>query len=200
MLASEKVPTMIPSTTRLRGSHILAKRTILAALLYMLGQSSALAQDVAAPTFPGGASELSERHGDWTVNCVVRQEGDAARKICAVTQTQTNAQNQTVLSVELHMDGDMVKGAAVLPFGLAVTQPVNLTLDEVEQPDALAFSTCVPQGCIVPLTFTANQSEALRSAKVATFTAPVIQGQPVKLAVPLAGVSKALDRTNELAR
>ena len=51
-----------------------------------------------APQLPGGASALSETHGDWTVNCQI----SGTNKVCSLSHQQFNKQsNQRLLAIEL---------------------------------------------------------------------------------------------------
>ena len=65
-------------------------RLTLAALALL--STPALAQDVAA--LPGGASALSEMHGNWSVNCSVGEKG----KDCGFAQTAGNPQTGSALA------------------------------------------------------------------------------------------------------
>ncbi|MEP6565298.1 MAG: Invasion associated locus B family protein, partial [Mesorhizobium sp.] len=49
------------------------------------------------PQLPGGASALSETHGDWTVNCQIT----GTVKACSLSHQQFNKQtNQRLLAIE----------------------------------------------------------------------------------------------------
>lgn len=174
----------------------------------MLGAAGAVqAQDttqgetpapVTGLSLPGGANALSETHGDWQVNCRIVTVEDAGQKQCAVTQRQVNQQGQNVLAVEFGSSGDGLSGVLVLPFGLAVTEPVTLSVDEAEA-TAVPFSTCVPAGCIVPLELTEDQRTAFRSGTTLAITAQGLDRAPVALSVSLAGFGSATDRVAELS-
>lgn len=86
---------------------------------------------------------------------------------CVIPQVQINGENrQRVLSVELTATegGNAASGTLVMPFGLALDQGVALSIDEGEALPPLRFSTCLPAGCLVPLTFNADAAMAMRAA------------------------------------
>ncbi|RYE73038.1 MAG: invasion associated locus B family protein, partial [Hyphomicrobiales bacterium] len=58
----------------------------------VLLSTPALAQDVAS--LPGGASSLSEMHGNWSVNCSIGDKG----KNCGFSQTAGNPQTGSALA------------------------------------------------------------------------------------------------------
>jgi invasion protein IalB len=116
----------------------------------------AVAAPVAAQTtaLPGGASSVQETFESWTVACVM----DGAAKRCDLTQQQTDQQSrQRVLAIELSAaTTDKVDGALVLPFGLAPDRGVTLHVDDAPAGPILSFRTCLPAGCVVPLSFDAR--------------------------------------------
>jgi invasion protein IalB len=152
-----------------------------------------------AQSLPGGASQVQETHGDWRVTCA-QQNG---QKQCALAQQQTDKDSrQLVLGIELkaastsHADGTMV-----LPFGLAVDQPVMLQIDESGAPQTLHFRTCLPVGCLVPLVFDAAAIARLRAgASLNVKTTAAEGGRQAAFRISLKGFGSALDRTAELSK
>lgn len=146
---------------------------------------------------PGGASSLTESHGDWQVLCKAPE--DAVR--CSLSQTQARGEDRRrLLAVELTSDdGRQVSGTLVLPFGLKLDAGVELAVDEDGARDALRFSTCLPDGCLVPLLFDKSTVAALRAGETLIVTAVANSGeQEVVFSISLAGFSSALDRVTEL--
>jgi invasion protein IalB len=147
---------------------------------------------------PGGATSLREEHGDWVVACGL-PSGTVA---CTLSQQQTdNRSNQRVLAVELsgRDGGATAVGTIVMPFGLALDQGLTLQIDE-GQPTTVSFGTCVPAGCLAPVTFQTELLDALRRGT--TLKLRVIAydtGNPVDFTVSLKGFSESLNRTVELA-
>lgn len=150
-----------------------------------------------APTLPGGATSLQESHGDWVVGCAV--QGNAKR--CGLTQEQTNQQTrQRVLAMEVTLVGDRIEGVLLLPFGLVLDQGVVLQVDELPQGQPLRFRTCLPAGCVVPVSFDARQTAALRSATALKARVLPEGGQATVLTISLKGLGSGLDRSAALAR
>ncbi len=157
------------------------------------------ASGVTAGPLPGGASSLVETYDDWGVVCQMQ----ASAPSCVVRQVQTNTQtNQTVLTVEIAKDPDAkFRGALLLPLGLALPQGAQLKLDEAILGNAMPFSTCMPQGCLVPLTLEADTVAKLRAGKTLSVTfASASQTQPISLAISLKGLTGALNRVADLTK
>ncbi|BAV47857.1 invasion protein [Mesorhizobium sp. 113-1-2] len=150
-----------------------------------------------APQLPGGASALSETHGDWTVNCQI----SGTNKVCSLSHQQFNKQsNQRLLAIELSSKtGEDATGTLALPFGLALAKGVTLTIDDQKLDGSLAFNTCQVVGCLVPVAFDANVTPLLKNGttlKIDAFAADT--GQAVSFSIPLNGFGGALARTAEL--
>nr|3DTD_A Chain A, Invasion-associated protein B [Bartonella henselae]3DTD_B Chain B, Invasion-associated protein B [Bartonella henselae]3DTD_C Chain C, Invasion-associated protein B [Bartonella henselae]3DTD_D Chain D, Invasion-associated protein B [Bartonella henselae]3DTD_E Chain E, Invasion-associated protein B [Bartonella henselae]3DTD_F Chain F, Invasion-associated protein B [Bartonella henselae]3DTD_G Chain G, Invasion-associated protein B [Bartonella henselae]3DTD_H Chain H, Invasion-associ len=145
-------------------------------------------------TLPNGASSLTETYGLWSINCGI-QEG---KKVCFMHRQEVNDQNRVVvaMSVVLNADG-VVSGNLTVPFGILVSKPVRLQVDEGKAVIETGIRTCVPAGCIVPIVFDKNYVAALRAGKhlklAMTIAAP---GEPPlnDLFVQLNGFSNALNR------
>lgn len=153
-----------------------------------------------AQGLPGGASSLTETHGDWTVTCQNVSEGDGIRSACTMSQQQRNQQNQRAIAVELVPSEDGVRGALVLPFGVAVTETVTLAVDEESLGNPRSFSTCLPVGCVVPVTITTESVDRMKVGTTLAVTARPIEGETFTLRVSLDGFTSALDRSTELTQ
>jgi invasion protein IalB len=150
-----------------------------------------------APQLPGGASALSETHGDWTVNCQVA----GMAKTCTLSHQQFNKQsNQRLLAIELtSKSGDSAMGTLALPFGLELAKGISLTIDDQKLAGNLQFKTCQVVGCLVPVAFDANVTPLLKAGttlKIEAFAADT--GQVVSFSIPLNGFGGALTRTAAL--
>ncbi len=158
----------------------------------------ALAQAV-AETLPGGASSVQETYGAWTVNCRIVEN----RKACTFSQVRGNQQTgQRSFAIELRPPAEgKTEGVLVLPFGLALSAGVKLALDDKPLGQTVPFSTCVPDGCLAPVSFPTVAIDAIRKAKTMTVTvAPSGGGEPAALIVGLEGFASALNRITELAK
>lgn len=153
----------------------------------------------ATVTLPGGASSLQETYESWTVNCRIAD----GRKVCGLSQVRGNQQTgQRSFAIELQPPRDgKTDGTLVLPFGLALSSGVRLTLDDKALGQAIPFSTCVPNGCLVPVSFPAAATDAIKKAKALTINAtPAGGSEPVAFDIALDGFTAALARVTELAK
>ncbi|MDP9588553.1 UNVERIFIED_ORG: invasion protein IalB [Shinella zoogloeoides] len=152
-----------------------------------------------ASPLPGGASSLVETYDDWGVVC--QAPGNVTS--CLVRQVQSNNQTkQVVLTAEIVKlpDGKFV-GALMLPLGLSLAQGVQLKLGDAPLGGARPFSTCLPQGCLVPIDITDDVITKLKTGSAldvaVTAAAPA---QPLTFTVSLKGLPAALTRINELTK
>jgi invasion protein IalB len=158
----------------------------------------ALAQ-VAADRLPGGASSLQETYESWTVSCRIVE----GRKACSLSQVRGNQQTgQRSFAIDLQPPRDgKTSGTLVLPFGLALSAGVKLTLDDKPLGQTIPFSTCVPNGCLAPVSFPTAATDALKKAKTLTITATPSGGsEPVTFTLALDGFTPAFARIAELAK
>lgn len=152
----------------------------------------------AASALPGGASSMQETYQDWRVNCMQQA---AAKPACTFSQTQSRENVQRVLAIELTISdgGKNMLGNLVLPFGLLLDAGVLLQVDEGKPGEARRFSTCMPGGCVVPLTFDAATAAALRMGQKLNIHARVADGnRDMVFPISLKGFAPALDRTIQL--
>ena len=152
----------------------------------------------AAPaTLPGGATSLQETFGDWQVACVV--QGPAKR--CALTQEQVNQQSrQRVFAIELSTTGDKLEGVLLMPFGLALDRGVTLQIDDQPAQAALKFRTCLPGGCLVPLSLDGKSAASLKVGTVLKARAAADGGTDQLYTVSLKGFAQALERVAALSK
>ncbi len=151
---------------------------------------------LAAP-LPGGAGTLQETYQDWTVSCQNQKE----TSVCVMRQDQSSTQTgQRVLTAELHNVAGKVEGVLLMPFGLDRAKGASLKIDDVAGPN-LAFSTCLPQGCLAPVSFEAKQVTALKAGtNINVTTSALSPSQPVAFKVSLKGFGAALDRITALTK
>lgn len=153
----------------------------------------------AAAPLPGGAGSLVESYDDWGVVCQMQ----ATTPACAVRQVQTNNQTkQIVLTAEITKTPDgKFRGALVLPLGLSLQQGAQLKFDDLAMGDALPFSTCIPQGCVVPWSPEADAIAKLRTGKALSVTVtPISPANPISFSLSLKGFSNALNRVTQLTK
>ena len=151
-----------------------------------------------AGSLPGGASSLQESFEDWQVHCMAQAE---ARR-CTMSQEQSSTQtHQRLLAIELSGgDGEKVDGILILPFGLSLQSGATVQLDDTEVVASLKFRTCLPAGCILPLSLDGGTVAALRKGTALTVNAVADGGAPATFKVSLKGFSGALDRVTSLLK
>ena len=107
-----------------------------------------------------GASQLSETYGDWTLNC------STGMKACTLSQALVNKGGQRAFLIELRVAKDGAsEGTILMPFGLKLEAGVLLKLDDKNLGQGLRFSTCVAQGCVLPVNFPIAGMNAIRNGK-----------------------------------
>jgi invasion protein IalB len=179
---------------------VLSKRFLIGATVVLATVASAAAQEATqarVSPLPGGASSIVETFEDWRVTCGAN--GD--KSVCTISQTQNQQNGQRVLEIGVGPgEGEgTVKGALSLPFGLALDKGVTLQIGDGNPGEPIAFSTCLPGGCIIPLNFDEATVAQLRSAQTIKLGAVTVQEQATQFAVSLKGFSAALDRAAAIA-
>ncbi|MCB8822808.1 invasion associated locus B family protein [Microvirga rosea] len=158
---------------------------------------SQIAASANASSLPGGASSLSETYKDWRVACT--HEGTAKR--CVLSQAQAQQNGQRVLAIELSApSGNAVSGMLVLPFGLALDSGVSYQIDEKPVIPPMRFRTCLPIGCLVPVSFDASTLAALRTGTALKLKATADSGAAAPFSISLQGFATTLDRVGTLSR
>lgn len=171
----------------LRGFQV----AVLAAFCLLSISAMAHAQQM---TFPGGAQSVSEAFSDWRVACGIQND----RKRCLISQQQAEPRTRKrLLAIELQPKAGNADGVLVMPFGLSLDKGVILKLAD-KNVSTLRFSTCLPQGCVVPLDFDAKMVAALKKAPALQLEAVSDVGQAQKFSISLNGFGAALDRAAAL--
>ncbi|WP_455478664.1 invasion associated locus B family protein [Bartonella sp. B10] len=155
---------------------------------------SATAAKSASASLPNGASSLTETYGLWSINCGIQED----KRVCFMHRQEVNNQDRVVLAMNIVLNADgVVSGSLTVPFGILVSKPVRLQVDEGKAVIETGIRTCAPTGCLVPIVFDKDFVAALRAGKhlklAMTVAAP---GEPAlnDLFVQLAGFSNALNR------
>lgn len=162
---------------------------------------SVQAQDNTSSSLPGGASSLSETHGDWAIQCRFQQVKDKKPKpSCSVSQQQQDNNGARILIMELQPTDHGAFGTLILPFGLQLSKGVALQIDEAKPGASQPFSTCLPAGCILSLNFGDTQLKALNIGKNLNLLAEAVNGGEVKLSISLIGFSTAMNRVRDLLK
>lgn len=172
----------------------------MSALLSLSSAAYAQNTNSAAATLPNGASSLTETYGLWRVHCGL-QDG---KKICSMSRQEVNDQNRIVVAAEIKLDANgTVSGDLLVPFGLLVSKPVHLRVDDGKTVIESAIRSCYPGGCLVPIAFDKNFIAALRSGKQLNLAMTLaVPGEPAlnDLFIQLGGFSNALNRLAALQK
>jgi invasion protein IalB len=169
----------------------------------LLPASARLAAEPVAATpaasLPNGASSINETYGNWVVTCQLL----GGKKQCLVFHAQSD--NQTAGSrsqfISKRQARGNTRGMILMPFGLNLAAGAILTIDDKELEDGLRFSTCVPEGCVLPMSFAAEMVEAMKKSNVLTVASVALgSGEMVVFKVPLEGFPAAIARVGELRR
>lgn len=169
--------------------------------LAAFGLATAVAQ--AASQLPGGASSLRETYEDWTLNCgvVPAKDSTPATVACNLSQEQVDNSKRRVIALGLNPTGDGgVKGNFIMPFGLALAAGVVLQIDNGQPTQPNPFSTCLPAGCLVPITWADATVKALAGGTALKVTATTAESQPLSLSVSLKGFGTGYARAVELTK
>ena len=87
------------------------------------------------------------------------------------------------------------EGTILLPFGLMFEAGVTLKVDDKDIGQGLRFSTCMAQGCLLPVSFSATGMNVIRNARIFMVGAVnASNSRPVAFNVSLNGPTLALDR------
>jgi invasion protein IalB len=152
-----------------------------------------------AATLPNEASSINETYSDWTVDCRLAD----GHKQCVLSQAQGNKDTgQRIYAIELQPPSNgKTEGTILMPFGLNLDAGAILKLDDKDLGKGLRFSTCVPQGCLLPVSFPTVATDALRKGTRLTIASLNLSSkEAVTFNVSLNGFGAALARTIELAK
>ncbi|MCT6855059.1 MULTISPECIES: invasion associated locus B family protein [Bombella] len=156
----------------------------------------------AATSLPDKVPFLRETYQDWQLACQAPGGTNKSGEVkCVATQRAIDVHtHKSVMSLRLEPDGEQVRGVVTVSFGLDLLH--GLTLTNASQPvgDIYSFSTCLPTGCLVPLTFDDGQWRTLLKDNIGTFTALSFSGQPVKLLFSTRGLEQAMRRARDLTQ
>jgi len=147
---------------------------------------------------PGGASSMTETFEDWTVTCASANN----RTQCIMSQTLARrSDGKHILDVRLSpvTDEDGKNASFTLPFGLEFSRGVTVQLDDGKAGNPFLFKTCLPDGCIVPLSLEKGVIDAMRKGTSLRLKAVSTQNTDVPFTVSLKGFGAAMDRATALA-
>lgn len=148
---------------------------------------------------PNGASSINETYGEWSVACSIIDNV----KACTFSQAQGNTQTgQRTFAIELRAPQEgKTDGVLLMPFGLKLDDGVKMKIDEQGLGQGARFSTCIPQGCLVPISFPTVATDALRKGTDLIITASNLNGgEAPTIKVSLNGFTAAMNRVVDLSK
>lgn len=160
---------------------------------------NAVATTRAAALLPNGASSINETYEDWTIDCRIVE----SQKQCMLSQSQGNSQTgQRLFAIELRTPRDgKTDGTILMPFGVDLQSSATLKLDDKDFGKSLRFSTCVQQGCLLPVSFPSVAIDAMKkAAKLSVAAVSLSSNEAVMFNISLNGFAAAIDRASELGK
>lgn len=160
----------------------------------MLAALGLIAQVLPVSAQQSAPNAMSALYQDWTVTCIA-PEGSAAQ--CEMVQALSAADTgQPVLQVVLRRDASATGLTVIAPFGLRLAEGAKVRVDGRSLMD-LAFSTCLPAGCLLPKILDPAEIAALKAGAVAELQFVDTAGQALPLSISLSGFSDALARLEQ---
>lgn len=131
-----------------------------------------------------------------------KSDRPVGRMTCALAQVQREEKSRLlVFSGELQVPdakSDDVAANFVLPFGIAVVEPIAIKVDDKEL-KPLSVATCLPVGCIVPASpLQAEAIAALTAGKPLTIATRDTNGRAVAFELKPEGFPEGLKRLRAL--
>lgn len=139
---------------------------------------------------PDGVTALNETYQDWRVSC---QKLEAGPRCALVQQLADEKSHQKILTLQFEPEKDKIASLVVMPFGLALSKGISINADG-GQVVSVPFSTCMPNGCLVPFSLTRDQFFSLQAAKKLEIKASTPKDQNVILVVSSKGLKEASAR------
>lgn len=153
-----------------------------------------LVAQVADPSAADGP--LEEHYQDWTVSC---ERADLTTTCSMHQQLYHSETRQRMLAIELRREASALSGVIVVPFGLRVDRSIKLLVDTNLPGYDVAVRTCVPSGCVIPVTFSEDFAVQLQRGSALSLNAMTDSDETVGLGFSLYGFSAATARLNEIA-
>lgn len=165
----------------------------------LLGVSSVLltTEAKAATSLPNGASSLSESYQAWSLSCATIKGANR----CAVQQQVWNVKpRQRLLSISFQPEGMQMRGTALVPFGVDLSKGFTILADGSPAGEVFPFSTCLPEGCIVPLDLSAVTLKKMEKAEKLEISINAIGGREMKFPLSPKGLEEAMKRATSLTK
>jgi invasion protein IalB len=181
----------------------MSKFTLLFAALLAAGTTLAHAQEQQLPLTVGvpegaqpGQPYVKEVSGDWTIRCMVAEEGKD--EPCQLYQLLKDKDGNNVAELRIFGVPDnqqiLAGGTISTPLETLLTPGLRMAVDDAT-PKVYPFTYCAPGGCVARIGLTPEDIDAFKAGNAATIALVPLaapNGQ-VLLNVSLAGFTKAYD-------
>jgi invasion protein IalB len=166
---------------------------ILAVVLILAGAGYAIWSWTSPGETPTAASFGFE---DWLVRCQAVKQQDGGEKIgCGMSQ-QILDQNSRRPVLQLHLGrataGEGYQLVTVLPLGVTVPSGIVIQIGEAKR--NVAFTQCLPGGCVAPLPADAAWVDTMKGAKEGRVLVADRTGKTVALPFSLKGFGAAFEK------
>ena len=148
--------------------------------------------------WPAGALSINENYGAWSLSC----NRSEASTTCMLLQSQgDNKTGKRLFAFEMRTPKDgRSEGLILMPFGLAIEPGVTFKLDDAVLGKGAPYVSCGNEGCLVPISFPALATDAMRTAKTLTVIGLKSgTNEPQPISVPLGGFAPVWDRAVALS-
>ncbi len=143
--------------------------------------------------WPAGADTVTETYGEWTTSCA-RGEAQVACMVMQAQGDKNTGRRQFAFELRTPKDG-RAEGVVLMPFGLAIEPGIGFKLDEATLGKGAFYVSCNNEGCLVPISFPALATDAMKTAKALVVTAKKsANDEAVTINLPLAGFAPAFAR------
>ena len=179
---------------RSTGRKIATLTVVLLGLATTGGNFTAKAQEAeaVAPT------SLVETYSDWIVRCVATDN----TRVCEMTQELRQQDGgQRVLAASLRPGADGSDGAnltVIAPFGLNLSEGLQISITEEANLLSMGFLTCLPVGCVATQEINADQLSALKDGETVSVRMTNTDAQQINVSLSLAGFTDAWNRLSNL--
>lgn len=143
----------------------------------------------AQPAVPAPTYEVFD---DWGIVCASNANG----RFCTYSQElRRKEDNRLVVMMEVKPeDAKRAKAGLTMPLGMQLDAGVTLQVDGKSLGSKLAYSTCVPEGCMVPVNLDAKSLATLQNGSVLKITGTAAGGGKVELPMSLKGFARGYTR------
>jgi invasion protein IalB len=155
---------------------------------FMIGLDSTPAQPLDTPNQIPGNPLTAAQFNDWELICAGITGDD-----CHLSQRSQpgSAEHQARLSLEAGDGADTLSGSLTLPFNVPLDSRITLQTGAGAIDGPLRFSTCNPEGCVLPISFGGEQVAALSRGMLLQANATSQDGRTVSFLFSLEGFTAA---------